>query len=148
MRILVMFDLPVGTDSERRNYRLFRKYLVKNGFLMLQESVYCKIAQNSTAAETIVENVKKNKPPVGLVQVLKVTEKQYSRMEYIVGETKSEVIDNDDFLFSISNIFRILYVASEPYKCDSFQICRQLAGNQHQLRRWGSLSGNTCSSDR
>ena len=98
MRILVMFDLPVGTETERRDYRQFRKYLVKNGFLMLQESVYCKIAQNSTAAESLIENVKKNKPAAGLVQVLKITEKQYSRMEYIVGEAKMEVINNDERL--------------------------------------------------
>ena len=98
MRILVMFDLPVGTESDRREYRLFRKYLIKNGFLMLQESIYCKIAQNSTVADGLVEKIRKNKPPQGLVQVLKITEKQYSRMEYIVGESKSEVLDNDERL--------------------------------------------------
>lgn len=43
MRILVMFDLPVITDTDRREYRKFRKFLILNGFLMLQESVYCKI---------------------------------------------------------------------------------------------------------
>ena len=95
MRILVMFDLPVGTESERKNYRLFRKYLIKSGFLMLQESVYCKIAQNTTVADAIIANVRKNRPDDGLVQVLKITEKQYSRMEYIVGESKSDVLDSD-----------------------------------------------------
>ena len=54
MRILVMFDLPVITDTDRREYRKFRKFLVLNGFLMLQESVYCKIAQNSVVADGIV----------------------------------------------------------------------------------------------
>ena len=98
MRILVMFDLPVATESDRREYRLFRKYLIKNGFLMLQESIYCKIAQNSTVADGLIEKIRKNKPPQGLVQVLKITEKQYSRMEYIVGESKSEVLDNDERL--------------------------------------------------
>ena len=29
MRILVMFDLPVETEIERRNYRMFRKHLIK-----------------------------------------------------------------------------------------------------------------------
>ena len=56
MRILVMFDLPVITDTDRREYRKFRKFLILNGFLMLQESVYCKIAQNSVVADGIVEN--------------------------------------------------------------------------------------------
>lgn len=98
MRILVMFDLPVGTEAERKNYRNFRKYLIKNGFLMLQESIYCKIAQNTTAADAIISNVRKNKPETGLVQVLKITEKQYAKMEYIVGERKSDVLDSEERL--------------------------------------------------
>lgn len=98
MRILVMFDLPVGTDTERREYHLFRKHLIKNGFLMLQESIYCKIAQNQTAADSIIENIRKNKPRSGLVQVLRITEKQYAKMEYIVGEKQTDVVDSDERL--------------------------------------------------
>lgn len=98
MRVIVMFDLPVLTSAERSAYTKFRKYLIKTGFLMMQESVYCKLAQNQTAADTIVENLKKNKPSKGLVQVMKITEKQYSKIEYIVGEANSEVIDSDERL--------------------------------------------------
>ena len=98
MRILVMFDLPVTTAAYRKSYSRFRKYLIKNGFLMLQESVYCKLAQNSVAADNVIENVRKNKPDEGLVQVLKVTEKQYSKMEYIVGESTSNVLTSDERL--------------------------------------------------
>ena len=47
MRILVMFDLPVQTSLDRREYTKFRKHLIKSGFFMLQESVYCKISLNS-----------------------------------------------------------------------------------------------------
>lgn len=96
MRIIVMFDLPVTTASDRREYTRFRKYLIKNGFLMMQESVYCKLAQNSTAADLIVQNVKKNKPISGLVQTLRITEKQFSIIEYIVGEKTNEVLDSDE----------------------------------------------------
>ena len=99
MRILVMFDLPVGTAAERREYQTFRKYLVKSGFLMMQESVYCKIAQNAAMADYVIENVRKNRPRSGLVQLLKVTEKQYSRMEYLVGQSRSEVLDNFVLMF-------------------------------------------------
>ncbi|MCI8322821.1 MAG: CRISPR-associated endonuclease Cas2 [Lachnospiraceae bacterium] len=98
MRILVFFDLPVLTEKERRDYRQFRKFLIRSGFMMMQESVYCKLAQNSTAAEIIIDNVKKNKPGDGLVQMLKVTEKQFAKMEYIVGESSSEVLDSDERL--------------------------------------------------
>ena len=65
---------------------------------MLQESVYCKLAQNSTVADTIVDNVRKNRPSDGLVQLLKVTEKQYSKMEFIVGESNTDILDSDERL--------------------------------------------------
>ena len=48
MRVLVLFDLPVLTGDQRREYARFRKFLLKSGFLMLQESVYCKLALNTT----------------------------------------------------------------------------------------------------
>lgn len=98
MRILVMFDLPVVTVNERREYTRFRKYLIKSGYLMLQESIYCKLAQNSAIADALVDNLRKNKPESGLVQVLRVTEKQYEKMEYIVGEFTSDVLDSDERL--------------------------------------------------
>lgn len=98
MRILVMFDLPVVTSVERKEYTRFRKYLIKSGFLMMQESIYCKLSPNSTLADAVVENVKKNKPGKGLVQVLRVTEKQFAKMEYIVGEGYTEVLSSDDRL--------------------------------------------------
>lgn len=98
MRVFVFFDLPVLTDKNRKEYRQFRKFLIKSGFLMLQESVYCKLAVNSTAADAIVNHVRKNKPSDGLVQTLKITEKQYIKMEYIVGDSKSVVLDTDERL--------------------------------------------------
>lgn len=93
-----MFDLPVVTASERKEYTRFRKYLIKSGYMMLQESIYCKLAQNTTAAESMIQNIRKNKPKEGLVQVLKITEKQYAKMEYIIGTSKSEVYDGDERL--------------------------------------------------
>ncbi|MCJ0565866.1 CRISPR-associated endonuclease Cas2 [Enterococcus cecorum] len=98
MRILVFFDLPVLSLEQRRDYRSFRKFLIKDGFIMLQESVYCKMVLNKSAAKSVVEQVKKNRPEDGLVQLLTVTEKQFSKMEYIVGEYKSEVLDSDQRL--------------------------------------------------
>ncbi len=101
MRVLVMFDLPVTTAAGRREYTRFRKHLARNGFIMLQESVYCKLALNTTVSNAIVSNLRKNNPPEGLVQVLTITEKQFSRMEFIVGERSSEILDNDERLVII-----------------------------------------------
>lgn len=98
MRVIVFFDLPVVTNEDKRQYRQFRKFLIKKGFVMMQESVYSKIALNGTAAQNIEQNVKKNKPPRGLVQMLTVTERQFSKMEYVVGEKQTKIVDNDERL--------------------------------------------------
>lgn len=101
MRIIVFFDLPVETSSDRRAYRSFRRFLIKSGFTMMQESVYCKIAPNATAADTIISNIRRNKPDKGIVQAIRITEKQFSRMDYIVGEKRKDTLDNDDKLVII-----------------------------------------------
>lgn len=96
MRVIVFFDLPMLTAEERRTYVKFRKHLIKSGFIMMQQSVYCKIALNTTAANAIIANVRKAKPDSGLVQLMTITEKQYSRMEFVTGSYTGEIIDNDE----------------------------------------------------
>ena len=98
MRIIIFFDLPVITAENRRNYNRFRKFLIKNGFIMLQESVYCRMVINQTAAGSVMSIIRNNRPPDGLVQMLSVTEKQFEKMEFITGSFKSEVIDTDERL--------------------------------------------------
>lgn len=100
MRLLVFFDLPVETSLQRKQYRQFRKYLINEGYLMLQESVYAKLVINEGAAGAAVMRLRKHRPPSGLVQVLKVTEKQFSTMEYITGnrEAYDEVDTMEEFM--------------------------------------------------
>lgn len=100
MRLLVFFDLPVGTAAQRKRYSQFRKYLVKDGFLMLQQSVYSKLVVNEAAASGSIARMRKHRPPEGLVQVLKVTEKQYATMTYITGNeaARDEVDTMEEFL--------------------------------------------------
>lgn len=96
MRMLVFFDLPTETSEDKREYRKFRKLLLANGFIMLQESVYCRMVLNKTVEKSVADTIKRNKPRAGLVQLLSVTEKQFSQMEYITGEFHSDVIDTDE----------------------------------------------------
>ena len=98
MRVIVFFDLPTLTLEDKKEYRNFRKFLLKRGFAMMQESVYSKLALNMTVANGIVASVKEHKPKDGLVQMLVITEKQYSKMDFIVGEIKSEVLNSDERL--------------------------------------------------
>lgn len=96
MRVLVFFDLPTVSLEDKRNYRRFRKFLIKTGFMMLQESVYCRIILNQSVGKSISSALRKNKPPKGLVQILTVTEKQFSSIEYLCGEKQGDVIDSDE----------------------------------------------------
>ena len=98
MRVIVLFDLPITTSENIRQYTKFRKFLLKSGFIMMQESVYCKLALYATVAEAVVANLKKNKPEAGLVQVLTMTEKQFQKIEFIVGTSNSNVLDSDERL--------------------------------------------------
>jgi CRISPR-associated protein Cas2 len=93
-----MFDLPTETSVDKLRYRWFRKYLINDGFMMMQESVYSKICLNLNAANVISQNVRKNRPPSGLVQLMVVTERQFARMEYIVGEENKIYVQSDERL--------------------------------------------------
>ncbi len=101
MRLVVFFDLPTDTSSQRREYRQFRKFLVRSGFVMMQESVYSKIVLNSTAANAVQENVRRHKTSDGLIEMLLITERQFERMEIVVGEAQSVVVDSDEKLVII-----------------------------------------------
>ena len=88
MRILVFFDLPTETSRDRKIYSKFRRFLVKEGFIMMQESVYSKLTLNNSITNAIRDKIEKNKPPKGIVQMLVITEKQFSSMEYIVRKQR------------------------------------------------------------
>lgn len=96
MRMLVFFDLPTETAEDRRAYRRFRGGLVKNGFIMMQESVYCKLLLNTTADQTARETIRKLRPPSGIVQIMTVTEKQFSKIEYLTGQFQTDIISTDE----------------------------------------------------
>ena len=98
MRILLFYDLPTTTAFERRLAQDFRKNLVKEGFLMLQESVYCKLVLNNTVMVGVRNKIEKIKPKNGSIMLLIVTEKQFSSMEIILGTKQSTVIDKDNRL--------------------------------------------------
>ena len=98
MRVIVFFDLPTTKIEDLREYRKFRKFLISNGFMMMQESVYTKIVLNMTNSELVINKIKANKPNEGLVQVITLTEKQFSKMEIIIGEYNNSTLDSDERL--------------------------------------------------
>ena len=97
MRLLVFFDLPTGSKVERKHYAVFRMFLIKHGFSMLQFSVYERITRNFDDCEKYISMIESNKPPKGDVRCLKVTEKQYEGIKLIIGsnEGKNDYSDED-----------------------------------------------------
>lgn len=98
MRTILFFDLPNVYATDRRNYNEFRKYLLSEGFIMVQESVYSKIVLNSQQSKNLIIRIRKKAPKKGLIQVLTITEKQYSQIEYIIGKSNNKIIDTEDRL--------------------------------------------------
>ena len=88
MWLLAMFDLPTDTKAARKQYTLFRKALIKDGFTMMQFSVYvrhCASEENTDVHENRVVGVL---PPDGEVRLLTVTDKQYERMRIFWGKMR------------------------------------------------------------
>lgn len=101
MRVILFFDLPMVTNEELKTYRKFVKFLKKDGFIMMQKSVYTKLALNYTKVNSILTHVNKNLPKEGLVSLLVVTEKQFANITQLVGDQTSDVICNDERLLEL-----------------------------------------------
>ena len=105
MRLLLMFDMPTITPDDKKDYRTFRKFLINEGFLMHQFSVYTKLLLNDTQTVAMINRIKKVVPKKGTITLLKVTEKQYARMIYLHGEKDTSVSNSDK---------RVIYLGEEP----------------------------------
>ena len=81
MRVIVFFDLPTVTNEDRKEYRKFRKFLLQEG-----------------SANLIKNKVRTHKPKAGLVEMLTITEKQFSGIEFIAGNEQKKVVDSQERL--------------------------------------------------
>lgn len=98
MRMILMFDMPTDTAEERKAYRKFQKFLLSEGFIMHQFSVYSKLLLNSSANKAMVDRLQENNPKKGSITLLTVTEKQFARMIYLHGERNTSVANSDNRL--------------------------------------------------
>ena len=98
---MLFFDLPMQTDKDRREYTRFHKFLIRNGFIMMQKSVYTKLVINNVTSLAVRQRINRNIPPDGTVELLEITENQFSKIEYLVGESQQLVIDTMDRLVEL-----------------------------------------------
>ena len=101
MRILIFFDLPVKTAAERREAARFRKFLLNDGYHMLQYSVYARVCNGVDAVEKHRARVRQNLPDNGSIRLLVITEKQYEAIDILLGR---------------------LVEADAPFQCEQFTI--------------------------
>ncbi|MDY0086602.1 MAG: CRISPR-associated endonuclease Cas2 [Acidaminococcaceae bacterium] len=80
MWLFVFFDLPVTTKKERKAATLFRKKLEKDGFNMMQFSVYTRHCASRESADVHIRRVKREIPEYGQVSILMITDKQYAEI--------------------------------------------------------------------
>jgi CRISPR-associated protein Cas2 len=90
MWVLVFFDLPTETKKDRKNYSLFRKKIMADGFAMFQFSMYVRHCTSRENAEVHVKRVKKILPPKGHIGVMTITDKQFGLMEIFRGASAIE----------------------------------------------------------
>lgn len=88
--VLVFFDLPVGTPEERKAAANFRKDLVRDGYIMVQYSVYARPCGSADRVETQVRRLKPKIPPKGEVRSLIISDAQWGRMLVMRSQQKVE----------------------------------------------------------
>lgn len=100
VRVICIFDLPVVNNNEKRAYRKFRKFLMKNGFEMLQYSVYIRTCPNRSFANKFYNRIIQNAPRKGDIQLLTITEKQFEDMVSISCSNKErqEILNSENLV--------------------------------------------------
>ena len=99
MRMLVFFDLPVKTKAERRSATAFRNFLLKDGYHMVQYSVYARVCNGMDAVKKHENRLNTVLPANGSIRLLVITEKQYESIRILIGElVEEEQFSKDDQL--------------------------------------------------
>ena len=93
MWVLVFFDLPTDTKTDRKHYAKFRKEMLADGFQMFQFSIYLRHCSSKENADVHIKRVKSKLPPKGHVGIMYVTDKQFGMMEIFRGHEAIEVPD-------------------------------------------------------
>lgn len=100
MRLVIFFDLQMKTKQEVRIYTRFHKWLIANGYLMMQYSIYCKIFSNRDSALKHMKIIRRVVPKTGQVRAMLITERQYSEIILLSGEISNQetMVTEDNFI--------------------------------------------------
>lgn len=90
MWVMVLFDLPTETATERKIYARFRKNIMRDGFTMFQFSIYLRHCSSRENADVHIKRVKSLLPEKGHIGIMCVTDKQFGMMEIFYGKKLKE----------------------------------------------------------
>ena len=88
MRLLLFFDLPMVTKTEKRAYGQFRRFLLNDGYDIIQWSVYGRLLHGRDAETKHLQRLRPNLPPAGSVRCMTITERQYAGIQLLIGAPK------------------------------------------------------------
>jgi len=77
MWMMVMFDLPVVAEDDRKAATGFRNFLLDEGFSMNQYSVYFRLVSGKEVLEREERSIRLALPPHGKVDIINITDRQY-----------------------------------------------------------------------
>jgi CRISPR-associated protein Cas2 len=90
MWVLVFFDLPTESATERKIAAKFRKEIMRDGFTMFQFSIYLRHCPSRENADVHIKRVKNLLPEKGHIGIMCVTDKQFGMMELFYGKKQAE----------------------------------------------------------
>jgi CRISPR-associated protein Cas2 len=89
MWVLVFFDLPTESATERKIAAKFRKEIMRDGFTMFQFSIYLRHCPSRENADVHIKRVKNLLPEKGHIGIMCVTDKQFGMMELFYGKKQA-----------------------------------------------------------
>lgn len=96
MWMMVMFDLPTETKAQRKSASNFRKFLLDEGFEMVQFSVYIQFTGTWESSQKFVRAIEKNNPAYGDVNILFFTDKQFENIIHIKNSIEKKLKKKPD----------------------------------------------------
>lgn len=88
MWLIVLFDLPTDSEAARRRYTTFRKFLLRDGFNMLQYSVYGRYCSSRENTDVHMQRIRQIVPADGEVRILTLTDKQFEKQRIFRGKRR------------------------------------------------------------
>lgn len=99
MRLIVMYDLPVVTEKDKKIYSKFRHFLLNDGYILIQYSIYSRICKNHDDILKHINRIRQNTPDKGNIRLLQVTENQYNNMLLLSGnKLDDELITSESLI--------------------------------------------------